>query len=164
MMDGRVGAMRAALDGEGFADTRHPLVRRQIRVVRSTAPSAKPPTARPSSAIAPATRWIPANAREALREAALDEEEGADMLMVKPALPYLDVIAKVRAATQPAARRVQRERRVRDDQGRRGGGDDRREARRSLEVLTSIRRAGRRLHPHLPCPRCSQAPRLSGIS
>ena len=60
----------------------------------------------------------PGNAREALREAALDEEEGADMLMVKPALSYLDVIAKLRARTEPAARRLQRERRVRDAQSR----------------------------------------------
>ena len=67
----------------------------------------------------------PANAREALREARLDEEEGADMLMVKPALPYLDVIRAVRDGLDAAALRLQRVGRVLDAQGRRRGGDDR---------------------------------------
>ena len=62
----------------------------------------------------------PANADEAVREALLDVEEGADVVMVKPALPYLDVIRRVKEATARAGRRVQRERRVRDGQGGRG--------------------------------------------
>ena len=61
-----------------------------------TGRSARPPKARRSSATAASTRWIPANRREALKEAALDVAEGADMMMVKPALPYLDVLSDVR--------------------------------------------------------------------
>ena len=53
-----------------------------------------------ASATGAATRWIPANADEAVREALLDVEEGADMVMVKPALPYLDVIRRVKDATR----------------------------------------------------------------
>ena len=56
----------------------------------------------------------PANGDEALREALLDVEEGADVLMVKPALPYLDVIWRVKDAPPPG-RRLPRQRRVRDD-------------------------------------------------
>ena len=59
----------------------------------------------------------PANVREALRECELDVEEGADVLMVKPALPYLDVIRAVRERLRPAGRGLQRLRRVRDGQG-----------------------------------------------
>ncbi len=61
----------------------------------------------------------PANLREALLEAALDEAEGADLLMVKPALAYLDVVRAVRERTQLPLRRVQRERRVRHGESRR---------------------------------------------
>ena len=62
----------------------------------------------------------PANVREALREVRLDVEEGADMVMVKPALPYLDVIRAVREAVGPAGGRLQRLGRVRDGEGGRG--------------------------------------------
>ena len=84
----------------------------------------------------------PANAREALREVALDVDEGADMVMVKPALPYLDVLRRVRDADRPARRRLQRLRRVRDDQGgrRRTAGSTSDAA--ALEALAAIRRAG----------------------
>ena len=58
---------------------------------RITARSAKPPSPRRSSVTGAVTRWTPANAREALREVALDIQEGADMVMVKPALAYLDI-------------------------------------------------------------------------
>ena len=66
----------------------------------------------------------PANVREALKEVALDLEEGADMVMVKPALAYLDVIARVKRALRRPRRRLQRLRRVRDGEGgrRRTGG------------------------------------------
>ena len=64
----------------------------------------------------------PANVREALRECELDLAEGADVLMVKPALPYLDVIRAVRERFDLPGRRLQRLRRVRDGQGRRRGG------------------------------------------
>ena len=79
--------------------------------------------------------------REALRECELDVAEGADVLMVKPALPYLDVVRAVRDRVRPAARRLQRVGRVRDGQGGRGRRRPRR-ARAALESLTAIRRAG----------------------
>ena len=60
------------------------------------------------------------NGREALREIVADVDQGADMVMVKPAVAYLDVIAAARRAGRRAARRVPRQRRVRDDQGGRG--------------------------------------------
>ena len=84
----------------------------------------------------------PANAREALREVRLDVEEGADMVMVKPALPYLDVIRTVRDETEIpiAAYQVSGEYSMLKRRGRQ------RLARRAqaaaLETLTSIRRAG----------------------
>ena len=59
----------------------------------------------------------PANAREALREVELDIDEGADIVMVKPALPYLDIIRARQGRDRRAGRRVQRQRRVRDGQG-----------------------------------------------
>ena len=59
----------------------------------------------------------PANGDEAVREARLDVEEGADIVMVKPALPYLDVIRRVKDETRDAGGRLQRQRRVRDGQG-----------------------------------------------
>ena len=83
----------------------------------------------------------PANVREAMRECELDLEEGADAIMVKPALPYLDVIRAARERVRRAARGLQRLRRVRDGQG----GRARRLARRAqaaLESLTAIKRAG----------------------
>ena len=82
-----------------------------------------------------------ANQREAVREAILDVEEGADMVMVKPALTYLDVVARVRDATDLPAGRVLRERRIRDAPPRCGRGRVRR-ARAVLEALGGIRRAG----------------------
>jgi porphobilinogen synthase len=83
----------------------------------------------------------PANAREALREAALDEEEGADFLMVKPALAYLDVIAKLRATSHLplGAYNVSGEYSMIKAAAAAGMLD---EKRATLEVLTSIRRAG----------------------
>jgi porphobilinogen synthase len=83
----------------------------------------------------------PGNAREALREAALDEEEGADLLMVKPALAYLDVIAKVRANSHLplGAYNVSGEYAMLKAAAQAGMIDERRAM---MEVLTSIRRAG----------------------
>ena len=90
----------------------------------------------------------PANAREALREATLDEAEGADMLMVKPAGPYLDVMRGAARGDAPAGRRLPGERRVRDAQGRGGHGwlDERK--RRARESARNPPR-GRRHHLHL---------------
>jgi porphobilinogen synthase len=100
MMDGRVGAIRAALDGAGWTD---------VAILAYTAKYASafygpfraaldsaPVDAPDVPADKKTYQMDPANAREALVEAALDAEEGADMLMVKPALAYLDVIAGLR--------------------------------------------------------------------
>jgi porphobilinogen synthase len=98
MMDGRVRG-----DPRGAAET--PIVAYSPSTPRrSTARSARRPTRRRRSATAAATRWIPANVREALRECELDVAEGADVMMVKPALPYLDVIrARARRFDVPLA-------------------------------------------------------------
>ena len=95
MMDGRVRAIREALDDADFTRRRSSPTRPSTRPP-STARSARQPTRRPRSAIGAAYQMDPANVREALRECELDVAEGADMLMVKPALPYLDVIRAVR--------------------------------------------------------------------
>ena len=98
MMDGQVGAIRAALDGTGHETTRRSSRTRRSTRRRSTDRSATRPSARRSSATASSYQMDAANGREALTEVALDVDEGADMVMVKPALAYLDVIAEVRAA------------------------------------------------------------------
>lgn len=98
MMDGRVAAIRKALDKAGYTDT---------GIVSYTAKYASAFYGPFRDALDSAPKFgdkktyqmNPANSREALREATLDEAEGADMLMVKPALSYLDIIAKVRAHT-----------------------------------------------------------------
>jgi porphobilinogen synthase len=98
MMDGRVGAIREALDREGFSS---------VGILAYTAkyasayygPFREAAHSAPASGDRRSYQMDPRNRREALREAALDEAEGADILMVKPALAYLDVIAEVRART-----------------------------------------------------------------
>lgn len=98
MMDGRVSAMRAALDKAGYEE---------VSIMSYTAkyasayygPFRGALDSAPKSGDKKTYQMDPANAREAVREALLDEAEGADMLMVKPAGPYLDIIAKLRAAT-----------------------------------------------------------------
>jgi porphobilinogen synthase len=96
MMDGQVGAIRAALDGEGFGQT-------AIMAYASKHASAFYGPFREAADSAPAFgdrrgyQMDPANGREALREMALDVAEGADILLVKPALPGLDLVAAARA-------------------------------------------------------------------
>lgn len=98
MMDGRVGALRGALDAGGFEE---------VSILSYTAKYASAYYGPFRGALDSAPRFgdkktyqmDPANAREAEREAMLDEAEGADILMVKPAGPYLDIIARLRAAT-----------------------------------------------------------------
>ena len=109
MLDGRVGAIRQALDAQGFTEVG--ILSYAVKYAsafygpfREAAGSApKGVSSRYNGMIPPTDRKTyqldPRNAREARREAALDEAEGADMLMVKPALPYLDIIARVRAET-----------------------------------------------------------------
>ncbi len=103
MMDGRVRAIREALDGDGFTDTGilsycakyASAFYGPFRVALDSAPRHRPGIPEDKRTY----QMDPANVREALREAALDEAEGADLLMVKPGLPYLDVIAALRGAT-----------------------------------------------------------------
>lgn len=98
MMDGRVAAIRSALDKEDFTE---------VSILSYTAkyasafygPFRGALDSAPKAGDKKTYQMDPANAREAVREALLDEAEGADMLMVKPAGPYLDIIARVRAAT-----------------------------------------------------------------
>ncbi|HYL05152.1 MAG TPA: porphobilinogen synthase [Thermoanaerobaculia bacterium] len=95
MMDGRVGAVRAALDAAGKAEL--PILSYACKFASGFyGPFREAAESAPSFGDRRAYQMDPANGREALREAALDVEEGADMLMVKPALPYLDVLAALR--------------------------------------------------------------------
>jgi porphobilinogen synthase len=95
MMDGRVGAIRAALDAAGKAEV--PILAYAVKFASGFyGPFREAAESAPSFGDRRAYQMDPANGREALCEAALDVEEGADLLMVKPALPYLDVLAALR--------------------------------------------------------------------
>jgi len=139
MMDGQVAAIRAGLDAAGHQDT-------SILAYAAKYASAfyGPFREAVNSSLTghrATYQQDPANAREALREAALDELEGADLIMVKPALAYLDVIAAVRAATTlpVAAYNVSGEYAMVEAAAANGGIDRNRAI---AEVLTSITRAG----------------------
>jgi porphobilinogen synthase len=94
MMDGRVGAIREALDERGFEMV--PILSYAVKYASSFyGPFRDAAESAPAFGDRRAYQMDPANVREALREAALDVEEGADLLMVKPALPYLDVISQL---------------------------------------------------------------------
>ncbi len=98
MMDGRVAAIRKALDGERFETTA--IMSYAVKYASCFyGPFREAADCAPQFGDRAGYQMDPANAREGLREAALDEAEGADMLMVKPALAYLDVIRQVRDAT-----------------------------------------------------------------
>jgi porphobilinogen synthase len=95
MMDGRIGAVREALDGAGFAQT--PILSYAAKFASGFyGPFREAAESTPAFGDRRSYQMDPANGREAVREAAEDIAEGADMLMVKPALPYLDVIAALR--------------------------------------------------------------------
>jgi porphobilinogen synthase len=95
MMDGRIHAIREALDDRGFEMI--PILSYAVKYASSFyGPFRDAADSAPAFGDRRAYQMDPANAREALREAALDVEEGADILMVKPALPYLDVLAHLR--------------------------------------------------------------------
>lgn len=140
MMDGRVGAIRDALDAAGFTE---------VSVLAYTAKYASAFYGPFRDALESAPKFgdkktyqmDPANVREALREVALDEAEGADIVMVKPAGPYLDVIRQVREATSlpVAAYQVSGEYAMLKAACQNGWLD---EPRVVLESLTAIRRAG----------------------
>ena len=98
MMDGRVGALRGALDGAGFSGTA--ILSYAVKYASAFyGPFREAAESAPSEGDRRSAQMDPANALEALREARLDVAEGADMLMVKPALAYLDVIHRVKAET-----------------------------------------------------------------
>jgi porphobilinogen synthase len=140
MMDGRVRAIRMALDGEGFE---------QVSILAYAAkfascfygPFREAADSSPKFGDRQSYQMDPANLREALREIELDVEEGADIVMVKPALPYLDVVRAARAAFRHpiAAYQVSGEYSMIKAAAQRGWLDERRAM---LETLISIRRAG----------------------
>ena len=98
MMDGRIGAIRAAFETAGLDPHPDPRVRRQIRLqlLRPVPRCRRLGQAARRRQTSTPTRWIPANSDEALREVALDIAEGADMVMIKPGLPYLDIVRRVK--------------------------------------------------------------------
>jgi porphobilinogen synthase len=140
MMDGRVGHLRAALDDHGLAET--PLIAYSAKFASSFyGPFREAADSAPQVGDRRGYQMDPANAREAVREAALDEAEGADVVMVKPALPYLDVIRRVRDSTElpVAAYNVSGEYAMIKAAAAQGLLDERAAV---LEALTGIRRAG----------------------
>lgn len=97
MMDGQVAAIREALDGEGFEDT--PIMAYSSKFASAFYGPFRAAAGCELKGDRKAYQMDPMNGREALRESLLDEAEGADMLMVKPGLPYLDVLARLRERT-----------------------------------------------------------------
>jgi porphobilinogen synthase len=99
MMDGRIGAIREALDDEGFSHVG--ILAYSIKYASALySPFRSALQSKPTFGDKKTYQMDPANSREALLEAALDEEEGADILMVKPATLYLDIISKLRDQTK----------------------------------------------------------------
>lgn len=140
MMDGRVGAIRRALDAGGFAET--PIVAYAAKYASAFyGPFREAAESTPRFGDRRGYQMDPANSDEALREVALDLEEGADMVIVKPALPYLDVIQRVkeRFGVPVAGYNVSGEFAMIKAAAQNGWLDGERAA---LEALTSIRRAG----------------------
>ncbi|MDQ3741844.1 MAG: porphobilinogen synthase [Actinomycetota bacterium] len=140
MMDGRIGAVRRALDEDALTDV--PIVAYSAKFASAFyGPFREAADSAPAFGDRRAYQMDPANADEALREALLDVQEGADVVMVKPALPYLDVIARVKEATRlpVAAYNVSGEYAMVKAAAAAGHLDERATV---LETLTSIRRAG----------------------
>jgi porphobilinogen synthase len=141
MMDGRVGAIRAALDDDGHDAT--PIVAYSAKYASAFyGPFRDAAEGAPQFGDRKSHQMDPGNAREALREATLDVEQGADALMVKPALGYLDVVSRVRERFPElplAGYNVSGEYAMVKAAGANGWLDERAVV---LEVLTGIRRAG----------------------
>ncbi len=140
MMDGRVGAIRRALDQNGFSGM--PIMAYSAKFASAFyGPFREAAESTPQFGDRRSYQMDPSNAEEALREVALDLEEGADIVMVKPALAYLDLIWRVkeRFGVPVAAYNVSGEYSMIRAAGLNGWLD---EERATLEVLTSIRRAG----------------------
>jgi porphobilinogen synthase len=140
MMDGRVAAIRSALDRAGYPEL--PIMAYAAKFASCFyAPFRDAAGSAPQFGDRQSYQMDPANRREALREITLDVEEGADIVMVKPALPYLDVIAAARAHTTlpVAAYQVSGEYSMIKAAGKAGWLD---ESRAMLESLLAIKRAG----------------------
>ena len=140
MMDGRVGHIREALDGEGLSDVA--ILSYAVKYASAFyGPFREAADCAPKFGDRSGYQMDPGNIREAMRELALDEAEGADMVMVKPALPYLDVLSRVREATDLplGAYNVSGEYAMLKAAAAAGMLDERRAV---LELLLSIRRAG----------------------
>jgi len=140
MMDGRVAAIRSELDRAGYPEL--PIMAYAAKFASCFyAPFRDAAGSAPQFGDRQSYQMDPGNRREALREIALDVEEGADIVMVKPALPYLDVIAAARAQTSlpVAAYQVSGEYSMIKAAGKAGWLD---ESRAMLESLLAIKRAG----------------------
>jgi porphobilinogen synthase len=140
MMDGRIGTIRHQLDEEGHSGV--PIIAYSAKYASAFyGPFRDAAESTPEFGDRRGYQMDPANAAEAVREAELDLEEGADMLMVKPATPYLDVVRQVKDATAAplAAYHVSGEYSMLKAAAEQGWIDERAAV---LEALTSIRRAG----------------------
>jgi porphobilinogen synthase len=140
MMDGRVGAIRTSLDNEGLTDTA--ILAYSAKFASAFyGPFRDAAHSTPSAGDRKGYQMDPGNGNEAVREALLDIDEGADVVMVKPALPYLDVLRRLRTETLVplAAYQVSGEYAMLEAAAARGL-VDRQDA--ALETLTAIRRAG----------------------
>jgi porphobilinogen synthase len=140
MMDGRVAAIRSELDNEGFENT--PIMAYAAKYASAFyGPFRDAAESAPQFGDRRSYQMDPANAREALVETDLDVEEGADIVMVKPALPYLDVLRRVRETTDLplAAYNVSGEYAMVKAAAQNGWLD---EERAVIEALTGIKRAG----------------------
>jgi porphobilinogen synthase len=140
MMDGRVAAIREGLDESGFPET--PIMAYSAKYASAFyGPFREAADSTPQFGDRRSYQMDPANVMEAMREVALDVDEGADIVMVKPALPYLDVIARVKGefGLPVAAYSVSGEYAMLKAAGQLGWLD---EDRAVLEALTGIRRAG----------------------
>ena len=140
MMDGRVAAIRKKLDENGFQDL--PILSYAAKYCSGFyGPFREAADSAPQFGDRRSYQMDPTNAREALKEVALDLEEGADMIMIKPALPYLDIITRVRQefSVPIAAYNVSGEYSMVKAAAQNGWLDEKRAA---LEILTGIQRAG----------------------
>ncbi|MFZ5997075.1 MAG: porphobilinogen synthase [Nitrospirota bacterium] len=140
MMDGRVDAIRKALDGEGFSGI--PIMSYAAKYASAFyGPFREAAESTPQFGDRRSYQMDPANRREAIKEVALDVAEGADIVMVKPALSYLDIISDVKASfgVPVAAYNVSGEYSMVKAAGRMGWID---ETRVMMEILLSIKRAG----------------------
>jgi porphobilinogen synthase len=140
MMDGRVAAIREALDESGYEET--PILAYAAKYASSFyGPFRDAAGSAPQFGDRRSYQMDPANADEALREVALDLDEGADMVIVKPALPYLDIVWRVKAefGVPVAAYNVSGEFAMLKAAAQQGWLD---EEQAMLEMLTAIKRAG----------------------